>query len=485
MSDERMTLETLARSYQGRHSRTAKYFTSGVFILADIVAVMGCFGLGFFIVNAYDLTIIDFKSFVTFWPYLPAFITVFYVLHLYPGLSLPPAEELRRYTIASFFCHGSIILALYIESRAMTPYSVAFGLSWLVSVPALPLARALARTCFHKAAWWGIPAVIFGGGKTGRMVVDRLLSRPAIGYKPVVILDDNGELEGSYAGVPILTGTGLGPDLALRYGIETAIVAMPGVERLRLMDIVAESVRSFRNYILIPDFLGMTSCWMSARDIGGVLGLSTTQRLVFPLNRGIKRVIEFCLTLIGGICILPFVALIGLLIKLDTPGPVFYGHHRLGKDGKPFKAWKFRSMVQNSKEVLENLLATDEGARAEWEASFKLRDDPRITKMGRFLRKTSLDELPQLWNVLMGEMCLIGPRPIIEAEVAKYGRHYKLFSSVKPGMSGLWQVSGRSDTDYEERVALDIYYIQSWSLWLDLYILFKTVKVVFIGDGAY
>lgn len=485
MMESTKGLDSFEKGFAGTQGRTSRVLTSGVFVLADLVAVLGCFGLGFFLVNAYDLTIIDFKSFVNYWPYLPAFIAVFYVLHLYPGLSLPPAEELRRYTIASFFCHGSVILALYIESRKMTPYSVAFGLSWLVSIAALPLARAISRSLFRRASWWGIPAVVFGGGKTGRMVVDRLQSHPAIGYKAVAILDDNPELEESYRGVPILLGTNLGPELAQRWGIETAIVAMPGVERLRLMDIVADSVRSFRNYILIPDFLGMTSCWMSARDIDGVLGLATTQRLVFPLNRAIKRVIELAFTVLGGLCILPFVALIGLLVKLDTPGPVFYGHHRLGKDGKPFKAWKFRSMVQNSKEVLDELLATDPAARREWEASFKLREDPRITRMGKFLRKTSLDELPQLWNVLRGEMCLIGPRPIIEAEVAKYGHHYKLFSSVKPGMSGLWQVSGRSDTDYEERVALDVYYIQSWSLWLDLYILFKTVRVVLGGDGAY
>ena len=123
--------------------------------------------------------------------------------------------------------------------------------------------------------------------------------------------------------------------------------------------------------------------------------------------------------------------------------------------------------------------------KLEWEANQKLQDDPRITRMGRFLRKTSLDEIPQIWNVIKGEMSLVGPRPIVEDEIVKYGHHYKLFSSVKPGMSGLWQVSGRSETDYEERVALDILYIQSWSLWLDLYVLFKTVGAVLGGKGAY
>jgi Undecaprenyl-phosphate galactose phosphotransferase WbaP len=191
------------------------------------------------------------------------------------------------------------------------------------------------------------------------------------------------------------------------------------------------------------------------------------------------------LTVIGGVVISPIIFILALMVKIDTRGSAFYGHERLGRSGKTFKAWKFRSMVANSREVLQQLLEADPEARREWEGSYKLKNDPRITRMGRFLRKTSLDELPQIWNVLRGEMSLIGPRPIIRDEVVKYGAYYQYFSSIRPGMSGLWQVSGRSDIDYEERVALDVYYIQSWSVWLDLHILFKTVGVVFGGKGAY
>lgn len=479
------SIEALVPFFREHSSLRSRIYTSGLFILADLVTVLLCFGFGFFVINTYNLLIIDFKSFVTYWPYLPAFIVIFWALHLYPGLSLPPAEELRRYTIASFYAHAGIILSLYIASGKISPYSVAFAISWVVSVPSLSVARAAVRVWFRKARWWGLPAVVFGAGKTGRLIVDRLLRHPTIGYLPALILDDDPLLAGFYKGVPIMSGTDLGPAIAQRFSVYTAIVAMPGVGRSRLAEIVGDSVRSFRNYILIPDFFGMTSGWMGVRDIDGILGLHTGQRLLVPLNRIIKRIVELVLVVLGGLVILPCIGIIGLLIKLDTPGTVFYGHHRLGKDGVSFKAWKFRSMRKDSKEALENLLATNPDARAEWEASFKLKDDPRITRMGRFLRKTSLDELPQLWNILRGEMSLIGPRPIIEDEVPKYGHHYKLFSSVKPGLSGLWQVSGRSELDYDERVALDVYYIQSWSLWLDLYILFKTVGVVFGRVGAY
>lgn len=480
-----MTVDEISASVTSRHLNRHVYYMASTFVVADALAVMACFGFGFFVVNAYDLAIINFKSFVTYWPYLPAFIAVFFGIHLYPGIALAPAEELRRFGIASFFGHMGIVLSLYLDERQITPYSVAFALSWLVSVPGLVVGRNLARALCSKARWWGVPAVIFGAGRTGRMVVDRLRKHSWIGYRAVAMLDDEPSVGDSYAGVPILHGTDLGPELAAALRVRTAIVAMPGVERQRLSRIMGASVSAFRYHVLIPDFFGMTNLWMSVRDFDGVLGLSSSQKLLLPANRVVKRVLDLVLSLLIGLLISPFVLVVALLIKLESPGPAFFGHARLGKDGKPFKSWKFRSMVRDSQRVLKELLERDPAARAEWEANFKLKNDPRVTKIGAFLRKTSLDELPQLWNVLLGEMSLIGPRPIITDEVPKYGEYYSTFSSVLPGLSGLWQVSGRSELDYDERVALDIYYIQSWSLWLDLHIFMKTIGVVLYGKGAY
>ncbi|MBE0963579.1 sugar transferase, partial [Escherichia coli] len=171
-------------------------------------------------------------------------------------------------------------------------------------------------------------------------------------------------------------------------------------------------------------------------------------------------------------------------VKKDG-GPAIYSHERIGKGGKIFKCLKFRSMVTNSKEVLEDLLSKDIQAKQEWEATFKLKNDPRITKIGHFLRRTSLDELPQLFNVLKGEMSLVGPRPIITAELEKYNDEVAYYLLSKPGMTGLWQVSGRSDVDYETRVYLDTWYVKNWSMWNDIAILFKTIGVVLKKDGAY
>jgi len=181
----------------------------------------------------------------------------------------------------------------------------------------------------------------------------------------------------------------------------------------------------------------------------------------------------------------PLVALIALAIRLTSKGPAFYSQQRIGKQGQLFRAWKFRTMVENADEVLRRYLEENPALRAEWEENFKLRNDPRVTAVGSFLRKTSLDELPQLWNVLKGEMSLVGPRPIVNAEIVRYGESISLLGRVKPGLSGLWQVSGRSNTTYEDRVRLDMYYIRNWSVWLDIFILAKTCAVVLKRQGAY
>ena len=180
---------------------------------------------------------------------------------------------------------------------------------------------------------------------------------------------------------------------------------------------------------------------------------------------------------------LPVLAIIGCLVRKDG-GPVFYGHERVGQNGVPFKCYKFRSMVVDSSSALERLLATDPQARKEWEATRKLTRDPRVTLIGRLLRKTSLDEIPQLFNVLKGDMSLVGPRPVVSKELEYYGPEVRYYEAVRPGITGLWQISGRSDTTYAERVALDSQYVKKWNLKLDILILLKTLPAVLLQKGA-
>jgi Undecaprenyl-phosphate galactose phosphotransferase WbaP len=182
---------------------------------------------------------------------------------------------------------------------------------------------------------------------------------------------------------------------------------------------------------------------------------------------------------------MPLILLIAMLIKLESRGPVLYSQLRIGRDEDHFKVWKFRSMVVNADEVLAGYLNERPDLREEWANRRKLKKDPRMTRVGRFLRRTSLDELPQLWNVINGDMSLVGPRPIVAEEIGAYNHDFGLYVQVLPGITGLWQVSGRNDTTYQDRVALDTYYVRNWSPWLDVYILARTVKVVLGRRGAY
>lgn len=194
-----------------------------------------------------------------------------------------------------------------------------------------------------------------------------------------------------------------------------------------------------------------------------------------------KRLFDIVCSLLGLIVLSPIFLIIAILIKVDSKGKVIFKHKRVGKNGKTIYLWKFRSMVSNAKEIMDSWSPE---RKAEFEKNYKLDDDERITKVGKFLRKTSLDELPQLINILKGDMSIIGPRPVVEKELEKFGNLQNKFLSVKPGLTGYWAVNGRSDTNYEERVQLEIYYVEHCSLWMDIKCFFKTIKVVLLGKGA-
>ena len=199
----------------------------------------------------------------------------------------------------------------------------------------------------------------------------------------------------------------------------------------------------------------------------------------------LARALDIFLVLLACPNFLLIIFIIAILIMVESRGGVFYSQIRIGRDGRKFKAYKFRTMVQNADQLLQSYLDKSPELKAEWLANHKLKRDPRITRTGAFLRKFSLDELPQLWNIFIGDMSLIGPRPIVDAEIEKYGECFELYKQVRPGLTGLWQVSGRSDTSYEHRVELDKTYLLNWSWMLDFQILFKTVSVVLRKNGAY
>ncbi len=202
-------------------------------------------------------------------------------------------------------------------------------------------------------------------------------------------------------------------------------------------------------------------------------------------KHSVKRTMDLVQVLLAFPMVVVLVLLIAVAIRLDSPGPVFYSQKRIGHSGKEITIWKFRSMVVNAEEILRVFLERSPVFKKEWEDQRKLKNDPRITRFGKILRHTSLDELPQLWNVLRGQMSLIGPRPIVAEEIELYGMDFETYKQVLPGLTGMWQISGRNDLPFDDRVSLDVYYIQNWSIWLDLYILFQTILVGIQGRGAY
>jgi Undecaprenyl-phosphate galactose phosphotransferase WbaP len=480
-----MSLNEFEVWYRSRYHRTSSALISTCLILSDLFGVMLCFGTGFFLVNLYDLSLINFKSFVMYWPYLPVFIIFFWMFRLYPGIALAPADELKNFTISSLLAHGGIIFSRYIEDAEFDFISVAFIISFCFSSLILLICRSFAHFVLHKTKIKGIPAVIYGSGNIRKIVVDRLLKNKRLGYIPVLILDTDPASGEDYEGIPIIHDTGAGPEIVRRFNIKMAIIAMSGLSQENLARLINYSVSAFRYNVLIPDFVSIANIWMSVRDFDGILGLATSHRLRMSWNLGIKRCMDMVIVITGGLIILPFLLVIALLIKLSSPGPVLYRHKRLGQNGKELRMYKFRSMIVNADEKLKTMLEADPELRAEWDTNYKLKNDPRITAVGKFLRRTSFDEFPQLINIIKGEMSLVGPRPITRSEVERYGEDYHRIFSVKPGLTGLWQVSGRSDTDYEERIAYDSYYLQSWSVWIDLWVVYKTIGVVFRGKGAY
>jgi Undecaprenyl-phosphate galactose phosphotransferase WbaP len=285
--------------------------------------------------------------------------------------------------------------------------------------------------------------------------------------------------------VPVLGGIAAAEEFAKREGITRAIVAMPDSAPGEILSLLDTYGKTFSRVFMVPGLSGLSSIGVEIRDVSRMLALELRKSLLMAGPRAAKRCLDLILSFAALVCLAPVFLIVAALIRIESRGPALYRQSRIGVRREQFYVWKFRSMAVGADQVLQDYLAANPAMRAEWERDQKLRNDPRITRIGRFLRKTSLDELPQLINVLRGEMSLVGPRPIVAGEIEKYGESFALYTQVIPGLTGLWQVSGRNLTTYGERVELDNYYVRNWSPWLDIYLLARTVKVVVTGYGAY
>ena len=334
---------------------------------------------------------------------------------------------------------------------------------------------------------FGVPVLLIGAGKTAELVNHAFNHMPIMCYKIIGYIDDHPKSEAIASQYPCLGSFNDIEQVIKRTGVRNVLVCAPGLEAKELVALINKLQLLVQCVSFVPELFGVPAGNVSVQGMmeEQALIIRVQNNLAKKVNRIIKRVFDIVVTVCGGILILPFVAVIALLIRLDSPGPVVFAHRRIGQGGKEFSCYKFRSMMFDAEGALKKYLAIHPEAQEEWGRNFKLKDDPRITKIGRFLRKTSLDELPQLWNVLVGDMSLVGPRPIVKDEIVKYGTYINDFYLVPPGITGVWQVSGRSDTTYDERVQMDSWYVHNWSVWIDIVYLVKTVLAVVKGKGAY
>ena len=423
-------------------------------------------------------------TYARLWPLLLFFPLTYAILGLYPGMGLHPAEEMRLITYATTTVYIVLATAAFLFKVGPVYSRGVYLLAWGFGLILINLSRPLARQMFSRRGWWGYPVVILGAGETGRLIVRTLLAYPGLGLRPVALFDDDPSKWGSYKRVPIVGGIDQAIGVA-KPGVRHAILAMPGVARPRLMKILDEYVDCFPHLVLMPDLFGLSSLWIRPRDLVGTLGLEVQQRLLLPGLRTEKRTLDLALTALGGLFLLPFMVLIAVAIKLDSPGPALYRQPRLGRGGKTIHVIKFRTMHGEGETELDAVLEASPEVRQEYEVFHKLRHDPRVTRVGYVLRRLSLDELPQLWNLLKGEMSWVGPRAYLPREVSQMKGKEATILKVVPGMTGTWQIMGRNQTTFEERLRQDEYYIHNWSIWLDLYILSRTLLVVLQGRGAY
>lgn len=476
----------------GFSARIGYYLAPVVLIAVDYIVVVAALLTAWFIrvnvVPQYFTTLMTFHiKDILLYVVIPST----YVLFLaYEGLyskRLPfwqSAEKLFKIcTYVSIFA----IMIMYFIGTAEQVSRLFVAFTWVISFLYLCIARYFGKKIMTASGLWQKPVIIIGAGKTAEILAKTFSDDPGMGYKIVGVVEDNIVERPLVHRYPHIGTFATVEQAVTTSGVQDVIIAAPGLQREDLLDLVYRVQPYVRNLTIVPDLLGVPLSNMSVETLFNekMILLKMRNNMMKTRNRILKKTFDFMASFLGTIVISPILLAIAVAIYIASPGPVVFAHQRIGAGGKTFPCYKFRSMVTNSQEVLEQYLKDNPEARTEWERDFKLKNDPRVTGIGRILRKTSLDELPQLFNVIKGEMSLVGPRPIVDKEIVKYGEYINDYYLVRPGITGYWQVGGRSDVDYDSRVQMDSWYVRNWSFWQDVVLLFKTIGVVLGKKGAY
>lgn len=414
-------------------------------------------------------------------------LSLFMATNLYPGIGLNPAMEMK--SVTQLTALGFLIVFSFVMIRVPV-WSIEKLMLILISglsVPFILGMRWLTRIIAVKMGLWGEPVVVVANTDEVGDMANYFNYRRRLGFLPVLGVTEKADSHTPYA-VRIMEVEDL---LKLPHGyffnkgIHTVLVSTRIGSELSRSKINHDLLQKFKRMIFISDMDWLEGVSITYHDFEGMIGMEAQQNFLAPVNIFLKRAMDIILAGALMVLFMPVFFLTALLIRLDSPGPAIYRQERIGRNGRRILIQKFRSMRVGADQILADYLAANPQARREWEETQKLRDDPRITRVGKWLRKLSIDELPQLFNILVGDMSLVGPRPIVENEVRRYKDKFDVYGKVRPGVTGMWQVSGRNNTTYNERVMYDVYYVRNWSVWLDIYILLRTVWVVLSRDGAY
>ncbi|MBG0784484.1 MAG: undecaprenyl-phosphate galactose phosphotransferase WbaP [Anaerolineaceae bacterium] len=416
---------------------------------------------------------------------------IFYVLFtilvawwsgLYPGFGLAAVREMQKILYVVSLSSIFLGVVLFMQQLALAYSRSIFIFTWFFSALLMLLGRFALRNLLSKRSWWGIPMALIGPEESITPIIEKLLSNRRLGFRPVFYYDPL-----KPAAKPILNVQPIATKEELFHVVSQAGLQYVMFSASSGNDELIQEFQGLRdvvpNIMMVLNASPFGSLWVQTIDLHGTLILETNYHLLNKRERGIKRILDMTLTLLLLLVSIPIFMVLALVIKLDSKGPILYTQKRLGKDGIPFDSYKFRTMFINAEEKLSDLLAADPEAAEEYTKYHKLAKDPRVTRVGRFLRRYSLDELPQLINVVKGDMNLIAPRSYLPRELDAIGDYANIILKVKPGLTGWWQVMGRNATSFQERLQLDAYYISNWSVWLDIYIVIKTVWVLISGQG--
>jgi len=455
----------------------------------DILAVLFCFMVSFLLRSLIPFPTSlqhSIETYIRVWPLVLLWPAVFVLTGLYPGYWLNASARLEKISIASTLAAMLFMSFTFLTQTGIQYSRLIFIAIWLLSLLVLPIMRNSLRVLLGRAGFHGPVVIMLGAGRTAELVLTHLKSLAIPPIKPIAIFDDDpAKIGRDLNGIPVVGPLSDADGWARKNQIRQILVTIPGLPRERVVPMVEDLSQTFFRILMIPDLFGLSSNETDSREIGDILALDVKRNLLRRRSRWLKRALDLVISLVFGIFISPVFLLCSFLVVIESGFPLFYVQKRLGYHGRIFQMIKFRTMVSNADQLLEEELMRNTALRVEWNKSQKLKADPRLTRVGKLLRRLSLDELPQLLNVYHGDMSLIGPRPIIAEEIERYGDRIQLYYQVRPGLTGLWQVSGRSELAYEERMRLDTYYVRNWSIWLDLVILFRTIGTVIGGRGAY